>query len=124
MAIKLLHYHSELGVIKKMKRLIILINHLLEMLHKSISGMSLTADLGRPKRALFDESCKGVYDRHLFSKLDRVCEDCYNLYRTSSVSYECRYSFLHKDMFINRAQVTFSPPFGIFWISYPNLKPA
>jgi len=56
----------------------------------SREGMSLTADLGRPKRALFDESCKGVYDRHLFSKLDRVCEDCYNLYRTSSVSYECR----------------------------------
>jgi len=51
---------------------------------------SLSADLGRPKRAMFDDSCKGVYDRQLFSKLDRVCEDCYNLYRKTSVSYECR----------------------------------
>nr|AMB38750.1 crustacean hyperglycemic hormone precursor [Talitrus saltator] len=59
----------------------------------------LSTDLGRPKRALFDDSCKGVYDRELFAKLDRVCEDCYNLYRKPSVSYECRRDCYSNAMF-------------------------
>ncbi|KAA0183715.1 hypothetical protein HAZT_HAZT006157 [Hyalella azteca] len=54
----------------------------------------LYPDAGRPKRALFDDSCKGVYDRELFAKLDRVCDDCYNLYRKPTVSYECRLAYL------------------------------
>ncbi|KAF2364714.1 Arthropod neurohormone/Alpha-latrotoxin associated low molecular weight protein [Trinorchestia longiramus] len=62
-------------------------------------GALLSSDLGRPKRALFDDSCKGVYDRELFSKLDRVCEDCYNLYRKPSVSYECRRDCYSNTMF-------------------------
>nr|P56687.1 RecName: Full=Crustacean hyperglycemic hormone; Short=CHH; AltName: Full=JAL-CHH-I [Jasus lalandii] len=40
--------------------------------------------------AVFDQSCKGVYDRSLFSKLDRVCDDCYNLYRKHYVATGCR----------------------------------
>lgn len=62
---------------------------------------SSSSELGRPKRALFDDSCKGVYDRELFSKLDRVCEDCYNLYRKTSVSYECRRECYSNPMFEN-----------------------
>nr|AKE33032.1 crustacean hyperglycemic hormone precursor [Ocypode quadrata] len=42
------------------------------------------------KRQIYDHSCKGVYDRSLFSKLEHVCDDCYNLYRTSYVASACR----------------------------------
>ncbi|KAK4321011.1 hypothetical protein Pmani_008176 [Petrolisthes manimaculis] len=42
------------------------------------------------KRQVFDKSCKGVYSRSLFSKLNAVCDDCYNLYRKSHVSIMCK----------------------------------
>ncbi|XP_063852595.1 crustacean hyperglycemic hormone-like isoform X1 [Scylla paramamosain] len=42
------------------------------------------------KRQIFDSSCKGVYDRAIFSELEHVCNDCYNLYRTSRVASGCR----------------------------------
>ncbi|RXG54164.1 Crustacean hyperglycemic hormone [Armadillidium vulgare] len=44
----------------------------------------------KAKRRIFDTSCKGFYDRGLFAQLDRVCEDCYNLYRKPHVAAECR----------------------------------
>ncbi|RXG51909.1 Crustacean hyperglycemic hormone, partial [Armadillidium vulgare] len=43
----------------------------------------------KAKRRIFDTSCKGFYDRGLFAQLDRVCEDCYNLYRKPHVAAEC-----------------------------------
>nr|prf crustacean hyperglycemic hormone [Faxonius limosus] len=39
---------------------------------------------------VFDQACKGIYDRAIFKKLDRVCEDCYNLYRKPYVATTCR----------------------------------
>nr|AAM21927.1 crustacean hyperglycemic hormone precursor [Pachygrapsus marmoratus] len=42
------------------------------------------------KRQIYDRSCKGVYDRSLFGKLQHVCDDCYNLYRTHHVASACR----------------------------------
>nr|QWE51387.1 CHH-XO prepropeptide [Carcinus aestuarii] len=42
------------------------------------------------KRQIYDTSCKGVYDRALFNDLEHVCDDCYNLYRTSYVASACR----------------------------------
>jgi len=42
------------------------------------------------KRSFFDIQCKGVYDKEIFSKLDRVCEDCYNLYREPGLHSLCR----------------------------------
>nr|QHR84459.1 hyperglycemic hormone A [Panulirus homarus] len=65
----------------------------LEKLLSSSSSTPLSlvsADHSVDKRAVFDQSCKGVYDRSLFQKLDRVCDDCYNLYRKSYVSTGCR----------------------------------
>nr|QKO41648.1 crustacean hyperglycemic hormone [Cancer borealis]QKO41651.1 crustacean hyperglycemic hormone [Cancer borealis] len=52
----------------------------------------LSGSLGHPveKRQIYDTSCKGVYDRGLFSELEHVCDDCYNLYRSSYVASECR----------------------------------
>nr|AFG16932.1 hyperglycemic hormone [Pandalus japonicus] len=51
---------------------------------------ALTRGHNVPKRAVLDQSCKGIYDRELFKKLDRVCEDCYNLYRKPYVGVDCR----------------------------------
>nr|P56688.1 RecName: Full=Mandibular organ-inhibiting hormone; Short=MOIH; Contains: RecName: Full=MOIH precursor-related peptide; Contains: RecName: Full=Mandibular organ-inhibiting hormone; Flags: Precursor [Libinia emarginata]AAD32706.1 mandibular organ inhibiting hormone preproprotein [Libinia emarginata] len=42
------------------------------------------------KRQIFDPSCKGLYDRGLFSDLEHVCKDCYNLYRNPQVTSACR----------------------------------
>nr|AFM29133.1 crustacean hyperglycmic hormone [Portunus pelagicus] len=49
-------------------------------------------ETGHPleKRQIYDSSCKGVYDRAIFSELEHVCDDCYNLYRTSRVASGCR----------------------------------
>nr|AFG16934.1 hyperglycemic hormone [Pandalus japonicus] len=57
----------------------------------SPSGLaSLVKGHNLVKRAT-DMSCKGAqYDIKLFEKLDRVCEDCYNLYRKPFVAIECR----------------------------------
>nr|AHM93479.1 hyperglycemic hormone [Chionoecetes japonicus]AHM93480.1 hyperglycemic hormone [Chionoecetes opilio] len=42
------------------------------------------------KRQVYDTSCKGMYDRGLFSDLEHVCDDCYNLYRNPHVATACR----------------------------------
>nr|ABA70561.1 prepro crustacean hyperglycemic hormone pericardial organ isoform [Potamon ibericum] len=51
------------------------------------------------KRQIYDRSCKGVYDRSLFSKLEHVCDDCYNLYRTSYVASACRSNCFESEVF-------------------------
>ena len=45
----------------------------------------------RRKRQVFDASCKGVYDRRLWAKLNKVCLDCQNIYRgDSTIEEKCR----------------------------------
>ncbi|XP_048509687.1 ion transport peptide isoform X2 [Athalia rosae] len=48
--------------------------------------------MGHPlgKRSFLDIHCKGVYDRSLFARLDRICEDCYNLFREPQLHSLCR----------------------------------
>ncbi|XP_066962565.1 molt-inhibiting hormone-like [Macrobrachium rosenbergii] len=47
-------------------------------------------DHNAAKRGIFDMSCKGVFDRKIFVELERICDDCYNLYRKPYVSINCR----------------------------------
>ncbi|XP_065167815.1 ion transport peptide isoform X2 [Atheta coriaria] len=42
------------------------------------------------KRSFFDIQCKGVYDKSIFARLDRICEDCYNLFRETNLHSSCR----------------------------------
>lgn len=42
------------------------------------------------KRSFFDIQCKGVYDKSIFARLDRICEDCYNLFREPQLHQLCR----------------------------------
>lgn len=44
------------------------------------------------KRSFFDIQCKGVYDKTIFARLDRVCEDCYNLFREPQLHSLCRFA--------------------------------
>lgn len=59
----------------------------------------LSQDHSLNKRQVFDQACKGVYDRALFKKLDRVCDDCYNLYRKPYVAASCRANCFDGEMF-------------------------
>ena len=53
---------------------------------------SIVNSFQRIKRyAQFDlKSCKGLYVAEYFIRLEKVCDDCFNLYRRSSISIRCR----------------------------------
>ncbi|XP_044746445.1 ion transport peptide-like [Coccinella septempunctata] len=51
------------------------------------------------KRSFFDIQCKGVYDKSIFARLDRICEDCYNLFREPQVHSLCRRNCFTTDYF-------------------------
>lgn len=42
------------------------------------------------KRSFAGLGCLGVYDKAKFARLDRVCEECYQLYREPDVHTACR----------------------------------
>ena len=42
------------------------------------------------KRSYSDLQCRGIYDASIFARLERVCEDCYNLYKDDEVLGLCR----------------------------------
>ena len=43
------------------------------------------------KRSYADLQCRGIYDASIFARLERVCEDCYNLYKDDEILGLCRY---------------------------------
>nr|O97387.1 RecName: Full=Crustacean hyperglycemic hormones 5; AltName: Full=Pm-SGP-V; Contains: RecName: Full=CHH precursor-related peptide 5; Short=CPRP 5; Contains: RecName: Full=Crustacean hyperglycemic hormone 5; Short=CHH 5; Flags: Precursor [Penaeus monodon]AAC84146.1 hyperglycemic hormone homolog PmSGP-V precursor [Penaeus monodon] len=59
-----------------------------------IRGRSLS------KRANFDPSCAGVYDRELLGGLSRLCDDCYNVFREPKVATECRSNCFYNSVFV------------------------
>lgn len=42
------------------------------------------------KRNYEDLQCRGMYDQGIMSQLERICEDCYNLYKDAEVHGYCR----------------------------------
>lgn len=36
------------------------------------------------------EDCRGRYDAAIFTQLEHICEDCYNLYKEPDVHQLCR----------------------------------
>lgn len=42
------------------------------------------------KRSFAGLGCLGVYDKGKFARLDRVCEECYQLYREPDIHQACR----------------------------------
>ncbi|KAL1501626.1 hypothetical protein ABEB36_006923 [Hypothenemus hampei] len=53
----------------------------------SNNGPLLTHHLS--KRSFADIQCKGVYNKQIFARLDRICEDCYNLFREPHILSLC-----------------------------------
>lgn len=51
------------------------------------------------KRSFFDIQCKGVYDKSIFARLDRICEDCYDLFRAPQIHSLCRRDCFTTDYF-------------------------
>uniref|UniRef100_T1JMX7 Ion transport peptide n=1 Tax=Strigamia maritima TaxID=126957 RepID=T1JMX7_STRMM len=51
------------------------------------------------KRSFHTLGCLGDYDTAGFSRLDRLCEDCYDMYRDSQVRAMCRSSCFTTDTF-------------------------
>lgn len=42
------------------------------------------------KRSFAGLGCLGVYDKAKFARLDRVCEECYQIYREPDIHTACR----------------------------------
>ncbi|XP_058808244.1 ion transport peptide isoform X2 [Phymastichus coffea] len=62
--------------------------------------------MGHPfsKRSFMDIQCKGVYDKSLFARLDRICEDCYNLFREPQLHTLCRQNCFGSEYFTSCIQ--------------------
>ncbi|KAL7629926.1 UNVERIFIED_CONTAM: hypothetical protein RMT77_019955 [Armadillidium vulgare] len=54
----------------------------------------------KAKRSSYDSNCFGSYNRELSSQLNRVCDDCYDLYKNHKVSIECRRNCFQDEMFL------------------------
>ncbi|XP_055379661.1 ion transport peptide-like isoform X1 [Condylostylus longicornis] len=46
----------------------------------------------RKRDTFFDLECKGTFNKALFYRLDRICEDCYQLFRETTVHRLCKES--------------------------------
>lgn len=52
------------------------------------------------RRSFFNLQCKGVYDAAIFARLDRICDDCYNLFREPQLYSLCRWDIDYTYCFI------------------------
>ncbi|XP_027203651.1 crustacean hyperglycemic hormone-like [Dermatophagoides pteronyssinus] len=58
--------------------------------------------MNRSKRSSFSTiDCLGNFDRAKFAKADRICEECYILYREPSLHKTCREFCFSNDVFKN-----------------------
>ncbi|CAF4788128.1 unnamed protein product [Pieris macdunnoughi] len=51
------------------------------------------------RRSFFSLECKGVFDAAIFARLDRICDDCYNLFREPQLYTLCRKDCFMTDYF-------------------------
>ncbi|GFS44670.1 ion transport peptide-like [Trichonephila inaurata madagascariensis] len=51
------------------------------------------------KRSFAGLGCMGVYDKAKFARLDRVCEECYQLFREPDVHTLCRSNCFKNNFF-------------------------
>ena len=55
------------------------------------------------KRSFFGIQCKGVYDKSIYARLDRICEDCYNLFREPELHSLCKWVHIQNNDFCNES---------------------
>ncbi|XP_012544168.1 CHH-like protein isoform X1 [Bombyx mandarina] len=51
------------------------------------------------RRSFFTLECKGVFDAAIFARLDRICDDCFNLFREPQLYTLCRKDCFTTDYF-------------------------
>lgn len=51
------------------------------------------------KRSFATLGCMGNYDKSKFARLDRVCEECYQMYRQPDIHTSCRQDCFMNDVF-------------------------
>lgn len=51
------------------------------------------------KRSFTGLGCLGVYDKSKFARAERVCEECYQMYREPEVHNACRNDCFHNEIF-------------------------
>nr|QTY40864.1 venom polypeptide precursor [Doratifera vulnerans] len=51
------------------------------------------------RRSVDDYQCKGVYDASMFARLERLCQDCYNVFREPIVYSQCMKDCFTGDFF-------------------------
>ncbi|XP_055916086.1 ion transport peptide-like [Eupeodes corollae] len=55
--------------------------------------------LSKRSNTFFELDCKGVYNKSMFFRLDRICEDCYQLFRETTVHRLCKKNCFTTDYF-------------------------
>ncbi|XP_053208815.1 ion transport peptide-like [Panonychus citri] len=51
------------------------------------------------KRSFDKASCNGSYNIQYYARLDRICEECYQLYRESHLHSSCKANCFKNDIF-------------------------
>lgn len=54
------------------------------------SDLLALAANSKPKRSYVNLQCRGMYNQGILAQLERICEDCYNLYKDAEVHGYCR----------------------------------
>ncbi|XP_049877130.1 CHH-like protein isoform X2 [Pectinophora gossypiella] len=70
----------------------------LQLACAALAALALSAAAAPPaqtqhhvaRRSFFNLQCKGVYDAAIFARLDRICDDCYTLFREPQLYSLCR----------------------------------
>ncbi|XP_050075920.1 ion transport peptide-like isoform X1 [Anopheles maculipalpis] len=51
------------------------------------------------RSSFFDIECKGQFNKQIFYRLDRICEDCYSLFREPQILSFCKKQCFTTDYF-------------------------
>ncbi|XP_065075583.1 ion transport peptide isoform X2 [Ochlerotatus camptorhynchus] len=52
------------------------------------------------RSSFFDIECKGQFNKAIFYRLDRICEDCYSLFREPQILSFCKEECFGTDYFL------------------------
>lgn len=90
-------------------------------------AVALPRNITKRSTSFFDLDCKGTYNKSYFFRLDRICEDCYSLFREPQLLTMCKYVRQHQR---NRLQLklihpptqctteTINTPFSILFTTF------
>lgn len=53
-------------------------------------AVALPRNITKRSTSFFDLDCKGTYNKSYFFRLDRICEDCYSLFREPQLLTMCK----------------------------------